>query len=128
MFNLFKKKRQKPPYLHRIDSHKNLDIVRLTGRITHEMIPVIEARIQMNRKEGSTIDRNILLDYALVVDVDSATLAFHMLHFKEYKEKGYKVGFININHEFKTLVEIFKENDFFNVYASEEEAVRELSK
>jgi anti-anti-sigma regulatory factor len=128
MLNPFKKKKEKPPYLHRIDSHEKLEIVRLKGRITHEMIPIIEERIQLNRKEGSKIDRNVLLDYALVVDVDSATLAFHMVHFKEYREKGFKVGFININHEFRVLVEIFKENDYFNVYASEEEAIRELNR
>ena len=129
MIELFKKHRDKtPPYLERIDELEKLDIVRLKGRIEHTMIPMIESRIQENRRAGSKIEKNILLDYSKVVDVDSATIAFHLVHLREYEAQGFKVGFIQIIDEMRSLVDIFNEEKAFRVYASEEEAVRELNR
>ncbi len=129
MFGLFKKtKKEKPPYLERIDELEKLSIIRLKGLITRDMVPIIEMRIQENRKEGSGIDKNVLVDFALVEDVDSSTIAFHLVHLEEYRARGFKVGFININKEFKDLLDIFKKNDKFKVFANEKEAVKELSR
>ena len=129
LFQLFKNhKRKKPPYLERIDELKKLDIVRLKGKITQDIIPVIEARIKENRQLGSKIDKNVVLDFAKVEDVDSATVAFHVIHLKEYHENGFEVGFININDEMKALLDLFKENAVFKVFSSEAEAVKALNR
>ena len=131
MIELFKKhqyKREKPPYLERIDELEKVSIVRLKGRIDQAMIPVVESRIQENRRMGSKIDKNVLLDFSKVEHVDSATIAFQIIRLREYQAKGFKTGFINITNEMKALLDIFKETDEFKIYSSEEEAVRELSK
>ena len=123
---LFKRKKEKPTYLERIDELPRLSIVRLKGRIDQAMVPVINARIKANRKAGSKIDKNVLLDFSQVEHVDSAAIVFHLIRLKEYQEKGFKVGFINISNELKVLLEIYKESDAFAIYLSEAEAVREL--
>src|SRR3989338_1986404 len=64
-------KKEQPPYLERIDELEKVSIVRLKGEITREMIPVIEKRIQDNRRLGSKIEKNVIIDFAKVVDVDS---------------------------------------------------------
>ena len=129
MIELFKKhNKEKPPYLERIDELKKVSIVRLKGRIDQTTIPVIDSRIKENRKHGSKIDKNVVLDFAKVEHVDSATIAFHLIGLKEYQAKGFKVGFINIPNEWRVLLEMFKENDAFKVFASEDEAVREMNK
>lgn len=125
----FKKhKREKPPYLERIDELPKVNIVRLKGKITQDMIPVIDARIEANRRAGSTIDKNVILDFAQVIDVDSTTVAFHVIRSKEYEERGFKVGFINLNDEMKILLKMFKDGAAFKVFVSEEEAVKELGR
>src|SRR5262245_42693694 len=50
------------PYLDRIDELERVTIVRLKGEITRDMIPTIERRIQDNRRMGSKIDKNVLVD------------------------------------------------------------------
>lgn len=119
---------EKPPYMDRIEELPKLDIIRLKGRITRDTIPVIDSRIKENRRAGSGIDKNVLLDFAKVEDVDSATVAFHSIHLKEYREKGFEIGFININEEMKNLLMLFKENGTFKVFATETEAVQALNR
>ena len=121
-------KKEKPLYLDRIDELDKLSIVRLKGQIVQSTIPSIEARIQENRRAGSTIDKNVLVDFAKVEDVDSATIAFHLMHLEEFHKKGFEVGFININEEFRNLLDLFKKNEKFKVFVSEAEAVQELNK
>ena len=126
---LFKKsKSEKPPYLERIDELAKVSIVRLKGKIERDMIPLIDVRIEKNRRAGSQIDKNVLIDFAKVVDVDSATIAFHLLRLKEYEEKGFKIGFINLIDEMNALVSMFKESKSFRIYVSEEEALKDLNK
>ena len=122
------KSEKKPPYLERVDELEKVSIVRLKGEITREMIPVIEKRIQDNRRMGSKIEKNVIADFAKVVDVDSATVAFHIIHLEEYHQKGFEVGFINLNEEMKGLLEMFKKTAPFKVYPSEDEAVRDLNR
>ncbi len=130
MIELFRKHNnsEKPPYLERIDELEKVSVVRLKGKIDQTMIPVINSRIQENRRAGSRIDKNVVLDFSKVEHVDSATIAFHLIRLREYQEKGFKVGFINITNELKALLDIFKENEIFKVFASEEEAVKELNR
>ena len=122
-----KSKAEKPPYLDEVEELEKVSIVRLKGEITREMIPIIEARIQSNRRMGSKIDKNVIIDFAKVVDVDSATVAFHVIHLEEYHQKGFELGFINLNDEMKALLEMFKNSVPFKVYPSEADAIRALN-
>lgn len=129
MINIFKKQHtEKLPYLEKIDSFEKLDIVRLKGRLDHEMIPIVESQIRTNRAAGSTIDKNVILDFAKVDHVDSALIATHVIHLKEYQEKGFTIAFLNVTNEWRALVDIFKENKEFKVYASEDQAIKDLNK
>ena len=128
---IFRKKQpEKPPYLERIDELEYVEIVRMKGDMTYKVIPIIEARIKENRKRqgGIRITKNILVDYALITAVDSAAIAFHLVHLKEYEARGKKVGFINLSEELKNLMDMFKQNETFKIYISEEVAVKELNK
>lgn len=128
MLEMFRKrKKEKPPYLDRIDEFPKLDIVRLKGRLDKNMVPVVEERIRENRKLGSKIEKNVVLDFAKVEHVDSALIASHVIHMKEYQEKGFEIAFINVTKEWKVLADIFKGNAKFKIYPTEADAVRELN-
>lgn len=120
--------KSKPAYLERIDEMEFVDVIRLKGVIDREMIPQIEERIQLNRRAGSTIDKNVLIDYALVEDVDSATVAFHLVRLKEYEARGFKVGFVNPSAKLRVLLDMFKQDDAFRVFTCEADALRELNR
>jgi len=116
-----------PSYLERVDELEYVNIIRLKGKIDQEMIPVIEKRIQKNRKAGDIIEKNIIVDYALVEKIDSAAIAFHLVRLQEYKERGFSIGFINITDEMKAHLEVFKNSDVFKIYDSEDDALAELN-
>ena len=130
MFNFFKRQREKPPYLDRIDELEYVRIARMKGNIDQGMVPVIEQRIQDNRKRqgGVNIDKNILIDYAKVGNVDTAAIAFNMVRLKEIQAHGRKIGFINVSDQLKTLLDMFKQSDCFQIYPSEEAAIQALNK
>lgn len=117
-----------PPYLERVDELERVSIIRLKGEITHEIIPVIEARIRDNRRNGSTIDKNVIVDFAKVVDVDSATVAFHVIHLEEYQQSGFEIAFINLNEEMIALLKMFKRDAPFKVFPTEAHAIMELNR
>lgn len=116
------------PYLERIDEFEHVQIARLKGDIDQSIIPLIEARIQKNRKkEGVRIDKNIIIDYALVDAVDTAAIAFHLVRLKEFESAGRKIGFINVTKELAVLLDMFKQTSHFKVYLNEEDALNELN-
>lgn len=127
--NPFKKKTtQQPPYLDRIDELDHVRIARLKGNIDQTMVPVIEARIQENRKqEGVKIDKNIIIDYAQVNKIDTAAIAFNLVRLKEIEAAGHKIGFINASDQLKVLLDMFKQSDAFQLYNTEEEAIDALN-
>ncbi|MCA9400028.1 MAG: STAS domain-containing protein [Candidatus Omnitrophica bacterium] len=130
---LFKQNNQSPkknptPYLDRMDDFEFVQIVRLKGDIDQTMIPVIQNRIEYNRSQGSKIDKNIIVDYKKVNKIDSATIAFHIVRLKEYQEKGFKIGFINMTEQLRSLLAMFHQCDTFKIYLSEEEAMVALNK
>ena len=118
---------EKPQYLAQIEELERLTIVRLKGNIDQDMIPVIEDRIQFNRKAGSKVDNNVLVDYRLVDKIDSAAVAFHLVRLKEYEAKGYKIGFINPSEELKVFLQMYHLTNAFKIYTSEQEALDELN-
>lgn len=118
---------EKPEYLDRIDELESLSIVRLKGNIDQAIIPIIEERIKANRKAGSMIDKNVLVDYKQVEKIDSAAIAFHLVRLKEYEAKGFKIGFVNPSEELKVFLGMFHLSDAFKIYTSEEDAINELN-
>lgn len=119
--------KSKPIYLDRIDEWDHVDIIRLQGNIDREVIPLIDARIDQNRRAGSRIDKNVVVDYAKVLDVDSATIAFHLVRLKEYEAVGFKVGFLNPSIKLRTLLNMFRQHEAFQIYQSEQEALAALN-
>lgn len=122
-----KSHKDKPPYLEGIEELEKVTIVRLKGEITREMIPLIEARIQNNRKMGSKIEKNVIIDFAKVIDVDSATVAFHLIRLKEYQKEGFEVALINLNEEMKVLLQMYGRNAPMKVYPTEANAIAALN-
>lgn len=115
------------PYLSKIEELDNLTIVRLKGNIDKDMVPVIEQRIQFNRKQGSTINKNVLVDYAKVDQVDSAGVAFHLVRLKEYQAKGFRVGFLNPSEQLETYLSMFHLCEAFKLFKNEDEAITDLN-
>lgn len=130
MFKKFFQRRikSKPSYIESIDHLEYLDIIRLKGAVDQTVIPVIAKRIQLNRNEGGTIDKNILLDFKNVTNIDSATIAFNVVSLKEYQQKNYKLALVNISEAHRVLLQMFKQSETFAIYDDEKKAIDDLNR
>lgn len=127
-FLLGEKEFEKPPYIHEVEVLLYVRIIRLQGALDQSMIPVIEERVQEDRRRGGKINHNMLLDFAKVERIDTATIAYHLVEVQEYQEAHHRIGFINLHPEQHALLGIFNVESKFIVYPSETDAVNDLNR
>lgn len=112
------------PYIKEIRKLDQLTIVRLKGEIDSETIPVISDNIDGQAKY---LDRNILLDFEDVTNVDSSTLAYIITLLDKLQKHHRKLGVINTNSLLDNYLSIEKVDSVIHKYKDENEALKELS-
>lgn len=111
-------------FVKSIEDRENLQIVRLKGVIDASTIPEIEKRMWDNRDKRGLFNKDILLDFKDVTDIDSATVAVLVRALTEIKHKDHTLAVINVTAKLKTMFEITKVEKLFSVFDSEKEAIR----
>lgn len=107
----------------------NLIIVQVHGDINAQTLPESQKMIDELIRLHKIYERKhlcILIDYQYVTDVDSATVANILIRIEEGRALFHRIAFINMPNEFMQLIDIHKLTDSFDIYATEEEAIREL--
>ena len=117
-----------PPESHirSVDSYKGVTVVRLTGSITAETLH--DARSEFSAKTKDKETKNILFDLKEVAETDTSGIAALIDLFKVMKarQRGDKIGLINVPKKIKNLFVISKAKEFFKEYPSEERAIKAL--
>lgn len=109
----------------------NLIYIQISGDINQQTFPesrrLLDEIVRLHRiNERDNL--RILVDYKLVKDVDSSTLANIIERLDRNQSRNHRAAFINIPKEFQQLLEIYKLQEKILVFASKEEALRELQK
>ena len=105
--------------------------IQVSGDINQYTLP--ESRklldeIVRRHRIGKRDNLRILVDYELVGDVDSATVANIIDRLESNSGRNHRVAFINMPEEFQHLIEIYKLKEMILAFDSREEAMRELMK
>jgi len=125
--NIFKRKKGKSlPFVKGVKETSNLIIVKLSGVIDANTIPIIRGNYKHEIKQG--LDKNVLLDFKEVTHVDSSTLASLLRAMSELKQKHRKLGLVNANHALKEYIAIAKLEFIIYVYDSIDEALEDINK
>ena len=106
-------------------------IVRMSGDLNAKTMPKARKMIDKLIKLHDIYKRNnlrILIDYEYVTDVDTATLANILQRMNEHKEHYHTIALVNIPDDLKSMIEIHKLQDVFNIYDSEQKALADLRK
>ncbi len=122
-------KYQPPSFIAREEG--NFISIEVSGDINQQTLPESRRLLDeiIRRHEiGRRPDLRILVDYERVGDVDSATIANIVERLDTNSALNHRVAFINIPEEFRNLIEIYKLQEKILVYATKEEALRELLK
>lgn len=109
----------------------NFISIQVSGDINHHTLPESRRLLDeiIRRHRISQRDNlRILVDYEFVRDVDSATIANIVDRLDTTSGLNHRVAFINIPDEFRQLLDIYNLRDKIQVFASKEEAMRELLK
>lgn len=109
----------------------DLIYIQVCGDINQHTLPESRKLIDeiiRRHKINSRDCLKILVDYNLVGDVDSSTIANIVDRLDSNRERQHRVAFINIPEEFQHLIEIYKLEEKIQVFANKDEAIRELHK
>ncbi len=113
------------PYVSEVRDTGNLITIRLQGPIDKVTVPVV--CVDFRGKLKSYLDKNILLDFRSVTDVDSATVANLIFLLNQLQQRQKKLGIIHVGDELENFMEVDKVRSLIHVYGSEEEALRDLT-
>ncbi len=114
------------PFINSIEERPRARIIRLRGSIAKDAIPQIDKMREEVSRRPDFEKKNTVLDVERVTDFDSATVAALLLWMKQMREDHHRVGFINVREEMKDLAEILQVEKNFEMFESEEDALKEL--
>ena len=113
----------------KLEKKGNVYIFRMSGTINTETLPHYREVIDNLIKEIDAPNQDnlvFIMDYGNIEDVDSSALANIIDRLKNDVRCDHKVMFINVPEKFKDLLELFKLEDFIEVYDSQEDAEKAL--
>ena len=123
--NIFKNKNgMTMPYVSGIEVEGETAIVHFKGEINANTIPIIKN----NCCKKAKLDKNILIDFSEVTQIDSATLGFLVEIIKELGEKNRKMAILNVSDKQKKLIEVTKLDELLDSFDTEEDALSFLNK
>ena len=114
-------------HIKSVDSYKGVTIIRLIDSITSQTLQ--NARSEFSAKTKNKEIKNILFDLKEVTDTDTSGIAalIDLFRVMKTRQKGDKIGLINVPKKIKNLFMISKAKDFFKEYPSEEKAIKALA-
>ena len=110
-------------YVNGIEVEGETAIVRFKGEINASTIPIIKS----NCCKDAKLDKNILIDFKEVTQIDSATLAFLVEIIKELRGKNRKMAMLNVSDKQQKLIEVTKLDGLFDSYNNEDAALSFLN-
>jgi anti-anti-sigma factor len=113
-------------FLDDVEVEGNVRILRFKGTLNHDTLPDILKIKEEMQKAYETNTVNLLMDFKRVEDVDSSVLAVLELRLEELQEHHRRMGIVNIPEKLMNFMEIFKEASSFEIFESEDTAIKEL--
>ncbi len=109
-----------------VDTYKSVTIIRLTGSVTSETLQDVRGEFRLKTKDREI--KNILFDLKEVTETDTSGIAalIDLFRVMKTRQRGDKIGLINVPKKIKNLFVISKAKEFFKEYPSEEKALRAL--
>lgn len=117
----------RPAFLKAIEEHENFFLFRLQGDIDTHALETNREKMEEVLEEFKICSKNILCDFQLVNNSDTATLAVLISRIKELREDGHKLVFFNVPQKMLNLFEIAHLDEIFTVCSSQAEAEKALS-
>jgi anti-anti-sigma factor len=113
-------------HIKSLEFYKGVTIVRITGSVTFDNLASAQAEYKEKLRDKPA--KNILFDLRDVSDTDTSGIAALIELFKHMKanQTGEKIGLINISQKMKDLLDVLKTAPLFNVYSTEEKAIKDL--
>jgi anti-anti-sigma factor len=114
------------PFIDKYEIIKNIRVLRFRGSIDSDAVSkILNLKKQIEKYED--INRmNTLIDLKKVVYGDTAATAALIMRLAELRQRGKKIGLINVPPDIKHMFEILKCDKLFLIFESEKEALENL--
>ncbi len=123
-----KKKEQSFTAIRALEERENIRIIRLQGNI--DMTTMAQIRLfreKLTQNEGFH-SKHVLLDFKKVSHTDTAAVAGIIQALSELQETNHRLGAVNAPKAFSGIIQILKVDNIIKLYASEAEAVKDLTR
>jgi anti-anti-sigma factor len=114
------------PFIETFEEVSNVRILRFKGSLDSKTVPEILKLKHQLEKYGDINKNNVLIDFKKVTHIDSAAIAALLIRLSELQHHDKKLGLINVTEQLKILLDIFKTNELFIIFDSEEAALESL--
>ncbi len=104
-------------------------ILHMKGAIVHSTLAEMSHEVETLAKEHDIFNRSglkIIIDYAEVSDVDSATVANVVNRLDHLHELGHNIAFVNLPEEMKTLIQMYKVESLIQIYTDIDAAMQAM--
>lgn len=115
------------PFVERLETRRNLYIIRLRGDIDMATIPGIGRMVVEAKQNRGLMEHNLLLDFKKVNHVDSSTIAALIVMLADLKNHRHTLGLVNIPSRLEKMLKILECRNLFSVYNSEASALKQLT-
>ena len=117
-----------PAFIREIVDIHGVRVVRLQGPVGKEIGQQEHAAEEAAERTEGVFERSVLFDFKETTDWDSSTLAYLVQALRRRMSVRARVGIINPSPQLVAELEIARLQGFFRIFASEDEAIAELSR
>ena len=115
-----------PGFIHGIDDFVHVKIIYLKGRLDGSASTAMDYFYKKAQKNPGQLNKDVLLDFRKVDEVDSATVAQLLKILTLLKKNSHRLGLFNVSQRIVHQLEICNLDQVFQVFASKGEALNEV--
>ncbi|MFT5207932.1 MAG: anti-anti-sigma factor [Candidatus Omnitrophota bacterium] len=113
-----------------LEERDNFYILHMKGAIVSSTLGELRHQVDVIAKEHNIFNRGglkIIIDYAEVSDVDSATVANVIKRLDRLHDLGHNVAFVNLPEEMKVLIQMYKVESLFQIHTDIDTAMQVMA-
>lgn len=116
-----------PEFIRELKDIRGVRVIRLQGAVGKEIGAQADAAIKASAESDDVFSRPLLFDFKETTHLDFVTVAYMVGALRRRVAAHAQVGIINAPSQLVAELEMAKLNEMFHVFASEEQALAELS-
>jgi anti-anti-sigma regulatory factor len=115
-----------PSFIKGVDDYVHVKMIYLQGKLDRSVSEEMEYFFIKAKKDPGLLNKDILLDFRKVEEIDTAVIAELLKILALLKKKQHRMGIFNVPERMMSQMEILKVDNLFQIFSSNTEALKEV--